>query len=198
MAAEKAILFVLFEEFSEPDEIRINMCLILQNTPDVTVAALTIQRKREHPSRVKGFVETVETCCSTRKPQQNFAHQFELELAPVLTICAVGSPWICPSPAPLVLGLEDPSTPPPDSEAQTPPQSCDPAAPPWLPAPSSPLESVIIPLPPPRDCTLLSASRLFIPLAPSGSTYVLSRSTAAFRISAYASVAEATCSTLAL
>ncbi len=46
MAAEKAIICVLFEEFSEPDEIGINTCLILQN-------------KREHPNRVKGFVETV-------------------------------------------------------------------------------------------------------------------------------------------
>ncbi len=32
MAAEKAILCVLFEECSEPDEISINTCLILQNT----------------------------------------------------------------------------------------------------------------------------------------------------------------------
>ncbi len=59
MAAEKAILCVLFEEFSEPNEIGINMCLILQNTLDVTVTALAIQNKREHPNRVKGFVETV-------------------------------------------------------------------------------------------------------------------------------------------
>ncbi len=38
-----------------------NTCLILQNTLDVTVTALAIQNKREHPSpgRVKGFVETV-------------------------------------------------------------------------------------------------------------------------------------------
>ncbi len=37
----------------------INMCLILQNTLDVTIAALAVQNKREHPNRVKGFVETV-------------------------------------------------------------------------------------------------------------------------------------------
>ncbi len=59
MAAEKAILCVLFEEFSEPDEIGINTCLILQNTLDVTVTALAVQNKREHPNRVKGSVETV-------------------------------------------------------------------------------------------------------------------------------------------
>ncbi len=59
MAAEKAILCVLFEEFSEPDEIGINTCLILQNMLDVTVTALAVQNKREHPNRVKGFVETV-------------------------------------------------------------------------------------------------------------------------------------------
>ncbi len=59
MAAEKAIICVLFEEFSEPDEIGINTCLIRQNTLDVTVTALAVQNKREHPNRVKGFVETV-------------------------------------------------------------------------------------------------------------------------------------------
>ncbi len=37
----------------------INMCLILQNTLDVTVTALAIQNKSEHPNQVKGFVETV-------------------------------------------------------------------------------------------------------------------------------------------
>ncbi len=36
----------------------INTCLILQNTLDVTVTALAVQNKREHPNRVKGFVET--------------------------------------------------------------------------------------------------------------------------------------------
>jgi len=59
MAAEKAILCVLFEEFSEPDEIGINTCLILQNTLEVTVTALAVQNKTEHPNQVKGFVETV-------------------------------------------------------------------------------------------------------------------------------------------
>ncbi len=58
MAAEKAAICLLFEEFSEPNEIGINTCLILQNTPDVTVTTLAIQNKREHPNRVKGFVET--------------------------------------------------------------------------------------------------------------------------------------------
>ncbi len=52
------ILCVLFE-YSEPDEIGINTCLILQNTLDVTVTALAVQNKREHPNRVKGFAETV-------------------------------------------------------------------------------------------------------------------------------------------
>ncbi len=32
---------------------------MLQNTLDVTVTALAVQNKREHPNRVKGFVETV-------------------------------------------------------------------------------------------------------------------------------------------
>ena len=54
MAAEKAILC---EEFSEPDEVGINMCLILQNMPDVTVTALAAQNKREHPNRVKGLLK---------------------------------------------------------------------------------------------------------------------------------------------
>ncbi|KAL0177683.1 hypothetical protein M9458_026577, partial [Cirrhinus mrigala] len=55
---------------------------------------------------------------------------------PQFTIGCLGSLQVCPSPAPLALSLEDPSTPPPASEAQTPPQFCDPVAPPWLPAPS--------------------------------------------------------------
>ncbi len=59
MAAEKAILCVLFEEFSEPDEIGINTCLILQNMLDVTVTVLAVQDKTEYPNQVKGFVETV-------------------------------------------------------------------------------------------------------------------------------------------
>ncbi len=58
-AAEKAILCVLFEGFSEPDEVGINTCLILQNTLDVTVTALAVQNKRQHLNGVKGFVETV-------------------------------------------------------------------------------------------------------------------------------------------
>ncbi len=35
----------------QPDEIGINTCLILQNTLDVTVTALAVQNKREHPNR---------------------------------------------------------------------------------------------------------------------------------------------------
>ncbi len=58
MTAEKAILLALFEEFSEPDEIGINTRLIQQNTLNVTVTALAVQKKREHPNRVNGFVET--------------------------------------------------------------------------------------------------------------------------------------------
>ncbi len=57
MAAEKVIFCVLFEEFSEPDEI--NMCLILKNILNVTVSALAVQNNREHSNRVKGFVEAV-------------------------------------------------------------------------------------------------------------------------------------------
>jgi len=63
MAAEKAILCVLFEELSEPDEIGINTCLVLQNTLDATVTALAVQNKRDHPKQVKGFVETVVPYC---------------------------------------------------------------------------------------------------------------------------------------
>jgi len=58
MAAEMAILCVLFVEFSEPDETGINTCLILKNMLNVTVTALVFQNKREHPNQVKGFVET--------------------------------------------------------------------------------------------------------------------------------------------
>jgi len=77
MSAEKAILCVLFEEFSKPNEIGINTCLILQNTLNVTVTAHAVQNKRKHPNQVKGFVETVsnpiahrfqKTCRSTMKP----------------------------------------------------------------------------------------------------------------------------------
>ncbi len=74
MAAEKAILCVLFEEFSEPDEIGINTCLILQNTLYVTVTALAIQNKREHPSPVKGFVEPVPNYCDP-----TFASHFRMK-----------------------------------------------------------------------------------------------------------------------
>ncbi len=49
MAAEKIILCVLFEECSEPDEIGINTCLILQNTLDVTVTALVSRIKENIP-----------------------------------------------------------------------------------------------------------------------------------------------------
>ncbi len=42
MAAEKATLCVLFEEFSEPDEIGINTCLMPQNTLDLTVTAVAV------------------------------------------------------------------------------------------------------------------------------------------------------------
>jgi len=42
---------------SEPDEVCINMCLILQNIPDVTVTALAALNTREHLNRVKGFVK---------------------------------------------------------------------------------------------------------------------------------------------
>jgi len=59
MAAEKAIFCVLFEEFPEPDEMGINMSLILQNMLDVSVTFLAVKNKREHHNRVKGFVETV-------------------------------------------------------------------------------------------------------------------------------------------
>ncbi len=59
MAAEKTILCVPFEEFSEPDEIGINTWLILQNMLDVTLSALAVKNKREHPNQVKGFVESV-------------------------------------------------------------------------------------------------------------------------------------------
>ncbi len=59
VAAKKAFLCVLFKEFSEPDEISINTWLILQNMLDVTLSALAVKNKREHPNQVKGFVESV-------------------------------------------------------------------------------------------------------------------------------------------
>ncbi len=71
-------------------------------------------------------------------------HPVSLSAHPQLTICGVGLPRICPSPAPLALCLEDPSTPTPTpaSESLTPLQSCDSAASPWLPASSSPPEPI--------------------------------------------------------
>ncbi len=52
--------FVFFlKNFRSLYEIGINTCLILQNMLYVTVTALAVQNKREHPNRVKGFVETV-------------------------------------------------------------------------------------------------------------------------------------------
>ncbi len=74
MAAEKAILCVLFEEFSKPVEIGINTCLILQNTLDATVTALAVQNKREQTKRVKGFVETVVPYCDP-----TFASHFRMK-----------------------------------------------------------------------------------------------------------------------
>ncbi len=143
-----------------------------------------------------------------------------LSAHPQLTICGVGSPLVCQFPAPLALSLEDPSTPPSASEAQTLPQSCDPAAPPWLPAPSSPPEPVsppappgslvppappwsVVPLPPPRDYTppaTLRPSGSVGFLLPPSFTSVLCRSgsAAAFRSPAYISVAKASGSALAL
>ncbi len=50
MLQPKAILCVIFEEFSEPDEISINTCLIRQNMLNATVTALAVQNKREHPN----------------------------------------------------------------------------------------------------------------------------------------------------
>ncbi len=44
--------FVLFEEFSKHVEIGINTCL-MQNMLDVTVTALALQNKREHPTEIR-------------------------------------------------------------------------------------------------------------------------------------------------
>ncbi len=46
-----------------------------------------------------------------------------LSAHPQLTICGVGSPLVCPSPAPLTLSLEDPSTPQEPVSPPTPPGS---------------------------------------------------------------------------
>ncbi len=114
-------------------------------------------------------------------------HLHRISSATLLTICGVGSPLVCRSPARLALSLEDPSTPP---------QSCNPAAPPWLPAPSSPPEPVsplaplgslippappwsVVPLPPPREYTPPATPRPFIPLAPLGSSFAPPQSSVA-------------------
>ncbi len=62
------------------DEFDVNTCLILQNTLNVTVTA--IQNKREHPTRVKGFVETMvhDYCDPT------FASHFRMKIQ-----CSCGS-----------------------------------------------------------------------------------------------------------
>ncbi len=87
MAAEKAIICVLFEEFSEPNEIGINTCLILQNMLDVTVTALAVQNKREHPNLVKEFVETaVPNCDPTFASHFRMKRQtFQVKDNPLLT-----------------------------------------------------------------------------------------------------------------
>ncbi len=97
MAAEKAILCVVFEEFSEPDETGINMWLILQNTLHVTVTALAVQNKREYPNRVKGFLETVvpKYCDPTFASHFRMKRQtFKVKDNPLLTPETVlGSIW---------------------------------------------------------------------------------------------------------
>ncbi|KAI2653852.1 Chromatin-remodeling ATPase INO80 [Labeo rohita] len=101
--------------------------------------------------------------------------------APLLTLSPTSVRWARP------LWLEDPSSPPPDSEFWTPPRPSDPVAPPWLPAPSSPLSPVGPPAPPgslippalpwsvvvppsPQDSTPLAAPRRSVPPAPLGSS----------------------------
>ncbi len=89
MAAEKPILCALFIEFSEPDKIGINTCLILQNTLNVTVTALAIQNKREHPNQVKGFVEAVVPNYCDPKFASHFRMKrqtFQLNDNPLLTV----------------------------------------------------------------------------------------------------------------
>ncbi|KAI2659255.1 Tetratricopeptide repeat protein 37 [Labeo rohita] len=107
---------------------------------------------------------------------------------PQLTICGVGSPQVCPSPAPLASSLEDPSTLPPASEGQTPPRSCDPAAPVCLPAPLSLRLRLGL-----HSSGCASSLRSIGLLLPSSSSSVLccSGSAAACRIDAYPSVIEA-------
>ncbi len=55
MAAEKAIVL----NFRSLMKWVYKYVFNRQNTLDVTVTALAVQNKREHPNRVKGFVETV-------------------------------------------------------------------------------------------------------------------------------------------
>ena len=59
MAAE-AISCVLFKEFIEPDEIRLNT--ILQNMLNVTVTAFAVQNSREPHNRVKGMWKLMVGC----------------------------------------------------------------------------------------------------------------------------------------
>ncbi len=83
---------------------------------------------------------------------------------------------VCQSPAPL--WSEDPQSPPPTSETQTPPLPVDPLDLPWLLAPSSPpgsldpltLPWLVVDLPSPRDYT---APGLTSSLCPSGSVGLL-------------------------
>ncbi len=61
---------------------------LLQNTLDVTVTALAVQNKREHPNRVKGFVETVvpNYCDPTFASHFRMKRQtFQLKDNPLLT-----------------------------------------------------------------------------------------------------------------
>ncbi len=59
MASEKAILCVLVEELSEPNDTRLNTFLPLQNALNVTAIAFAVQNSREQPARIRGYVETV-------------------------------------------------------------------------------------------------------------------------------------------
>ncbi len=63
-AAEKAILCVLVKELSEPNDIRLNIFLLLQNKLNVTATALAVQNSRVQPPRVRGYVDTVAPACS--------------------------------------------------------------------------------------------------------------------------------------
>ncbi len=59
MESDKAILCVLVQELSQPDDIELNTFLLLQNALDVTATALAVQNSREPPARVRGHVGTV-------------------------------------------------------------------------------------------------------------------------------------------